>query len=312
MTLPPPPSVLIGDIWYFTFYNLQAKQVRRSSKSKLKSVAIEMLQQAQEELRKGVEPSSARKTKYEEIRATLIADYLASGKAIVEGEEVVVSGRRGLLKPNDDYFGGMNVASITTDLLRDFSAKRMENGVAGPTVNRNLAMLRRMFKLAERESKVSHVPYFPMQQESEPREGFLERPEFEKLRIEMPRHLRPALTFCYETGCRTGAMSNVIWPWVNLAKQEVCLPPGILKNRKPLIVPLSNELVAMFKKKFKGNARYSRQRISGVSGLRHVLSVGSERRQVRRGINTRALSPTISVAPPFATSSTRVWTQPLP
>jgi hypothetical protein len=42
-------------------------------------------------------------------------------------------------------FGGMNVASITTDLLRDFSAKRMESGVTGPTVNRNLAMLRRMF-----------------------------------------------------------------------------------------------------------------------------------------------------------------------
>jgi hypothetical protein len=40
---------------------------------------------------------------------------------------------------------------------------------------------------------------------------------------------------------------------VNLAEQEVCLPPGILKNRKPLIVPLSNELVAMLKKKIKGN-----------------------------------------------------------
>ena len=243
----------IGDIWYFTFYNLKANQVRRSSKSKLKSVAIEMLHRAQEELRRGVEPSSARKTKYEEIRAILVADYLSSGKAIMDGEEVLISGRRGLLKPLDDYFCGMSVASITTDLLRDFSAKRMENGVAGPTVNRNLAMLRRMFKLAERESKVSNVPYFPMQQESEPREGFLERAEFEKLRIEMPKHLRPALTFCYETGCRTGAMAKVIWPWVNLAKQEVCLPPGILKNRKPLIVPLSNELVAMLKKKFKGN-----------------------------------------------------------
>jgi len=81
----------------------------------------------------------------------------------------------------------MNVASITTDLLRDFSAKRTENGVTGPTVNRNLAMLRRMFKLAERESKVSNIPYFPMQQESE-----------------------PGLTFCYETGCRTGAMAKII------------------------------------------------------------------------------------------------------
>jgi integrase len=131
--------------------------------------------------------------------------------------------------------------------------KRMENGVAGPTVNRNLAMLRRMFKLAERESKVSNVPYFPMQKESEPREGFLERPKFEKLRAEMPELLRPTLTFCYETGCRTGAMAKVVWPWVNLADQEISLPPGVVKNRKPLIVPLADELTAMLKKKFRGH-----------------------------------------------------------
>jgi hypothetical protein len=38
----------------------------------------------------------------------------------------------------------------------------------------------------------------------------------------------------------------------------------------------------------------------------HELSVDLEKRQRKRGIDTRALSPTISVAPPFATSSTRV------
>src|SRR5205807_4997938 len=155
----------IGHIWYFTFYNLKGKQMRRSSKSRLKSVAIEMLHQAQKDLRKGTEPASARKMKYEDIRRILVDDYLLSAKAVMDGKEILISGRRGLLKPLDDYFGGMNVANITTDVLRDFSSKRMENGVAGPTVNRNLAMLRRMFKLAERESKVSNVPYFPMQKE---------------------------------------------------------------------------------------------------------------------------------------------------
>src|SRR6266478_4390781 len=173
----------------------------------------------------------------------------------MDGEEILISGRRGLLKPLDDYFGGMNAANIKTDVLRDFSAKRMENGVAvaGPTVNRNLAMVRRMFKLAEREGKVSNVLYFPMQKESEPREGFLERPKVEKLRAEMPEPLRATLTFCYETGCRAGAMAKVVWPWVNLAEQEISLPPGIVKNRKPLIVPLSDELTAMLKKKFRGH-----------------------------------------------------------
>jgi len=73
----------------------------------------------------------------------------------MDGEEILISGRV-----------ASSSLSMTTwrhercqhhnDVLRDFSAKRMENGVAGPTVNRNLAMLRRMFKLAEREASLEH------------------------------------------------------------------------------------------------------------------------------------------------------------
>ena len=40
----------IGNVYYYSFYDLNGKQVRRSSKSKLKSVAIEMLQKAREQL----------------------------------------------------------------------------------------------------------------------------------------------------------------------------------------------------------------------------------------------------------------------
>jgi hypothetical protein len=57
---------------------------------------------------------------------------------------------------------------------------------------------------------------------------------------------------------------------VNLAKQEISFPQGILKNRKPLIVPLSDELVAMLKKKFQGIGPVFESRISGVSGSRRV------------------------------------------
>ncbi len=172
---------------------------------------------------------------------------------VMDGDDPVITGRRGRLKALDDYFKGMSVVAITEHTLRKFKAGRMENGVAGPTCNRSLAYLRRMFKLAQRQGKVANVPYFPMERESEPREGFLERPDFERLRGAMPQHLHPALTFCYETGCRTGAMGKIIWPWVNLAKREVNLPPGIVKNRKPLTLPLSRELVAMLKKKFQTN-----------------------------------------------------------
>src|SRR5215813_15228763 len=90
-----------------------------------------MLRDAREQLRKGIEVSSAHKTKYEDIRAILVADYVASGRATLDGDEFLIAGRRGLLKPLDNYFAGMKVAHITTDVLRKFSEQRFSRAFGG-------------------------------------------------------------------------------------------------------------------------------------------------------------------------------------
>ncbi len=82
----------IGDIWYFSYINLNGKQVRRSSRSKLKQVAVEMLRKAKEELAKGIAPVDTRNLFYEDLRAILVADYAANGKAERDREELVISG----------------------------------------------------------------------------------------------------------------------------------------------------------------------------------------------------------------------------
>jgi len=62
------------------------------------------------------------------------------------------------------------------------------------------------------------------------------------------------------------AMAKVVWPWVNLAEQEISLPPGIVKNRKPLIVPSRMSSRPCSRRNSEATAQYSRRRISGVSG----------------------------------------------
>jgi integrase len=111
-------------------------------------------------------------------------------------------GPKNKLKRLDEFFAGMKVSSITTDMLRTFVKTRKANGVKGPTANRDLASLSRMFTLAMKEGKLQGKPYFPREKESKPRKGFLKRPEFEQLRDAFPKHLRPLITFLYETGCR--------------------------------------------------------------------------------------------------------------
>ena len=67
----------------------------------------------------------------------------------------------------------------------------------------------------------------------------------------MPENLHPALTLAYETGARSGTVKQIVWEWINLDKSEIHLPAGIVKNRKPLALPMSAELTGMLKKLFR-------------------------------------------------------------
>jgi integrase len=238
----------IGRIYYYTFWDLRGRHIRKSSKSPLKSVAIEELRKAKEKLAKGIAPESGKALKYEDIRALLIADYTDKGKVEMVDGEMMISGRGGRLKALDDYFIGMPVRHITTDVIREFKAKRKAEGVCGPSVNRNLAALRRMFNMARRENKLSVVPYFPMDAESRPDKLFLPPKRFDKLRRAMPKNLHPLLLFLYTTGCRFGAATQILWAWVNLRQGVVEIPTGVVKNDDPITLPVCSELRKMLKK----------------------------------------------------------------
>jgi len=91
----------------------------------------------------------------------------------------------------DEFFQNTKVVNITTPRLRSSSpssspasfngnaeipkrsvrSKPMENG----TINRILALLRRAMNLAHEDGLLHWVPYFPMLQENNVRDGFVRR-----------------------------------------------------------------------------------------------------------------------------------------
>jgi integrase len=101
-----------------------------------------------------------------------------------------------------------------------------------------------MLNLAHRESKLREVPHIPMLKEPEPREGFLYADQFAGLRAAMPANLQPILTYMYLTGCRSGAAKKVDWTQVVFDgdRVEIALRAKQVKNRKPLLLPLPDEL----------------------------------------------------------------------
>ena len=130
---------------------------------------------------------------------------------------------------------------ITEDRLSAYIVHRQEQEAANATINRELAALKRGFRLAGK--KVGQVPRFQMLQENNTRKGFFEPEQFQAVLKHLPEHLKPVFQVAYITGWRVP--SEVLtrkWHHVDLAANWLRLDPGESKNSEGRMFPLTPEL----------------------------------------------------------------------
>jgi hypothetical protein len=84
------------------------------------------------------------------------------------------------LKP---MFGPARVIEVSTTLLGRYVDARQREGAKNATINRELALLKRMFRLGIQATptKVLRLPAFPKLAENNVRKGFLEDAQYTKL-----------------------------------------------------------------------------------------------------------------------------------
>ena len=125
----------------------------------------------------------------------------------------------------------------------------MKEGLSNASINRELAVLKRMFSLGAEStpSKVNLIPYIPMLKESNVRKGFFELEEYVALKDALPYYLKPVVTFAYHTGWRAGEILNLTWDKVDLKQEIISLNPGETKNEKARTVYLNEELTREMK-----------------------------------------------------------------
>ena len=171
------------------------------------------------------------------------------------------------------YFGNRKLSSISVSDLRAFVVKRLADTylvtparkgkrpdgswgdlpevrrpVARATVNRELAILKRMFNLAIQAGKLHHKPHFEMLREDNVRVGFFERDQYEATMRHLPLGMRPIVTFAYVTGWRINSeVLPLQWRQVDLGIGEVRLEPGTTKNREGRVFYLTAELLQLLK-----------------------------------------------------------------
>lgn len=234
---------LPGSRNYYILYYDNGRQIRESTGTPIKQRAIALLQKRLGEKALGMAPAQdLKQLKYEHIRQSLLDDYAMKRRHLLQAHadgSVKLDG----LPHLDGFFQGRSVGAIAVDLLRKFITKRQADGAEPSTINRNLALLRRMMNLARKDGKLRSVPHFPMLKENPAREGFLNHEQFAKLLAALPERLRPLILFLYWTGCRIGEARKVTWEQVDLDRRQIALRNDQTKNEEGRILPLPDELV---------------------------------------------------------------------
>ena len=234
-------SVYLRGTTYWIRYWHRGEEYRESSESQSETIARRLLnKRIQETGKRGARflgPSEER-LRFEDLAEMFRADYVVNERRSLRRVDAS-------LKRLRSYFGLDRAVDITADRIKSYIAARRQDGAANATINRELAALKRSFKLAVAAERLSRAPHIQMLEEHNARQGFLEHGEFVALREALPERLRDPIVFLYLSGWRVSEMKTLEWRDVDLAGNVVRLAPEKSKNKDGRILPLSGELAQL-------------------------------------------------------------------
>ena len=237
-------TLIESPIWWLK-YRAQGRLIRESSGTDDRRKAARTLKVKEGAAIEG-RPVIPRvdKVTVDQLLDTLEAEYQANGRRSQDRLAVSLTH----LRP---AFGVRRAAHLTSaDVTAYVVARQTETAPDGTvrksanaTINRELAALKRAYRLALKAERLLRMPYIPMLKEANVRQGFFERAAFEAVRRHLPEHLRGLVTAAYITGWRIPSeLQPLPWRQVDLKAGTIRLEPGTTKNTDGRMFILTPEL----------------------------------------------------------------------
>jgi integrase len=216
-------------------YFRDGRALYESSGTDDKTKAKKFLRQREADVDRGLPLSPhVGRVRFEDAAADIEADYVSNGRRSL-GEL-----QRRLRLHLMPVFSGRRLSAITTTDVRAYTKARLDARASPAEINRELAVLKRMFTLSMQAGRLLHRPYIPILAEHNVRTGFFERDQFEAVRAALPHALRAPVTFAYLTGWRM--RSEVLpleWRQVDFEAGTVRLDVGGTKNNAGRVFPFA-------------------------------------------------------------------------
>jgi integrase len=228
-----------GTIYWIKYYR-NGQPFRESSRSDSYEEAERLLKLRNGEIVTGKFTGlTPERIRLSDLFDDLVEDYRINKRASLPQME---SRLKNHLRP---VLGAVRVADFTTHLIKRYRAKRLEANAAPATINRELEIIERSFRLATQcdPPKVARVVHVPMLKEDNIRTGFLDDAGYVRLRHELPEYLRPLFVVAYHVGCRRGELVRMQWPQIDFNQGLITLMPGTTKNKKGRKLPIYGEML---------------------------------------------------------------------
>jgi integrase len=132
----------------------------------------------------------------------------------------------------EPFFGARKAIDVSSDLISRYVDQRQQEGAKNATINRELAALKRMFRLGQQSTpaKVLRMPHFPHLRENNVRKGFLEDAQYRRL-VEGTELWFRTIVECGRTyGWRISELLSMKVKQVDLMQRVIRLDPGTTKN----------------------------------------------------------------------------------
>jgi len=141
----------------------------------------------------------------------------------------------------DQFFGGKMLDEITRDLIDEAAAAKRKE-VTSSTVNRFLALIRAILRMARDEwDWIDKIPHVRLSPEPTRRVRWLSPEDTARLLTELPSHLADMAEFTLATGLRQRNVSYLKWESVSLERGMAWIEASASKSRKAIVVPLNKD-----------------------------------------------------------------------
>jgi integrase len=231
-----------GSANYYVAYCHNGRQVVEATHQADYNVAARMLR---EKLRTAGTPqhvtAAERKQTFDDVAALIRADYQRKKNRTTRELERIL----GQVK---QHFAGAWL-SVTVPRIEQYATDCVAKGDAPASVNRRLACLRRMSRLAAKQGIGARldITLFP---EDNARSGFVDPADFAAVQRQLPPDVADFVEWTYRSAWRRAMVESLCWHHCELQVKKsrlisasVRLPGVLMKNKTPYTLPVTGALL---------------------------------------------------------------------